>query len=129
MQTGAMAVKIVIEGQGFHLEAELSNAKATKRVAEALPLRASMSRWGDEYYGRVNLQIPEDPTGKEIIEVGEIAYCPPGKALCIFFGPTPASRDQRPRATSAVLPVGRVTAGLATLQGLGPSVRISFREA
>ena len=96
-----MAVRIVIEGKGCALEAELSDAPAARMIANALPLSASMSRWGDEYYGSVDLDVPEDSTGKVIMSVGEIAYWPPGKALCIFFGPTPASTDERPTAASA----------------------------
>jgi hypothetical protein len=94
-----------------------------------LPLEVKMSRWGDEYYGSVDLDIPEDATARELMDVGEIAYWPPGRALCIFFGRTPVSTDERPRAASAVLPVGRVTEGLAGLKSLGRSVRMSFRKA
>jgi len=122
-------VRIVIEGQGWSMEAELSDDPAARKVAEALPLSAHMSRWGDEYYGSVDLDIPEDATGRELMTVGEIAYWPPGKALCIFFGRTPVSTDERPRAASAVLPVGRVTEGVSSLKGLGKSARMSFRKA
>jgi hypothetical protein len=57
--------------------------------------------------------------------VGEIAYWPPGKAFCIFFGRTPASVDGAPRAASAVNPLGRLTGDAGafltkySLQGLG----------
>ena len=111
------------------MEAELSDAPAARKVAEALPLDAQMSRWGDEYYGSVDLDISEDVSGRELMAVGEIAWWPPGKALCIFFGRTPASTDDRPRAASAVLPVGRVTDGISSLKALGKSVRMSFQKA
>ncbi len=124
-----MAVRMTIEAQECRLEAELSDAAAARAVADALPLEAKMSRWGDEYYGGVNLEIPEDGTARELMSVGEIAYWPPGKALCIFFGRTPVSTDERPRAASPVLPVGRVTVGLSGLKDLGKSVRMSFRKA
>jgi hypothetical protein len=61
------------------------------------------------------------------MEVGEIAYWPPGKALCIFFGRTPASTDERPRAASPVIPIGRVTAGLDGLRPLGKRVKMKFQ--
>jgi len=124
-----MATKILIEGQGFLMEAELSDAPAAQQVANALPLGTRMSRWGDEYYGSVDLDISEDATAKEIMGVGEIAYWPPGKAMCIFFGRTPASTDERPRAASPVIPIGRVMSGLSGLRGLGKSVQMSFRRA
>jgi len=117
-----------METKGLTLEAELSDAPAARAVADALPLSARMSRWGDEYYGSVDLDIPDDGSGRDLMTVGEIAWWPPGKALCVFFGRTPASTDERPRAASAVLPVGRVTAGLDGLTGLGASIRVTFRK-
>jgi hypothetical protein len=124
-----MAQRIVMETKGLTLEAELSDAPAARAVADALPLSARMSRWGDEYYGSVDLDIPDDGSGRDLMTVGELAWWPPGKALCVFFGRTPASTDERPRAASAVLPVGRVTAGLDGLTGLGASIRVTFRKA
>jgi hypothetical protein len=129
IQTPVMATKIIIEAEKCRLEAELSDASAAQKIAEALPLSASMSRWGDEYYGSVGIDIPENATGREIMKAGELAYWPPGKALCIFFGPTPASTDEKPRAASAVLPVGQVTAGAECLKGLGARVKMSFKKA
>jgi len=123
-----MATKIVIEAGGHELSAELSDSAAAKAVTAALPLSSRMSRWGDEYYGSVGLNIAEDSTARELMEVTEIAFWPPGKALCIFFGRTPASTDESPKAASAVLPVGKVTGGLDALKGMGPSVRMVFRK-
>lgn len=82
---------------------------------------------GEEYYGSVGIDIPEDGTAREIMEVGEIAYWPPGRALCIFFGRTPASTDARPRAASPVMPIGRVIAGLGSLPPLGKHVKMKFQ--
>ena len=42
------------------------------------------------------------------VAVGALAYWPPGSAFCIFYGPTPVSRGDRPRAYSPVNPFGRV---------------------
>ena len=124
-----METSIVIEAGGKTLRAELNDSPAARRVAEALPLKVTMSRWGDEYYGSAGLVIPEDSSARELMEVGEIAYWPPGKALCIFFGPTPASTDDRPRAASGVLPIGRIMEGIGALPGLGSRVKAVFRKA
>jgi hypothetical protein len=127
--TAAMATSIVIEIGGRTLRASLGDSAAAKKVAAALPLTVTMSRWGDEYYGSAGLSIPEDASARELMEVGEIAYWGPGKALCIFFGPTPASTDDRPRAASGVLPVGKVTEGITELSGMGSRVKAVFRAA
>jgi hypothetical protein len=45
---------------------------------------------------------------REVVEVGDLGYWPPGKAFCIFFGPTPMSRSGEIRPASAVNIVGKV---------------------
>jgi len=122
-----MGKSIEIEVNGKKLKAILSDSAAAKKVADALPLRVAMSRWGDEYYGGCGLDIPEDPSAREMMEVGEIAYWSPGKALCIFFGPTPASTDERPRAASPVLPIGRIEGDISFLKSLGSRAAFGFR--
>jgi hypothetical protein len=117
-----MSQKISIEIEGQSLTAELNDSEAAKKLVGALPLRLRMSRWGDEYYGSCGLSIVLDDSAREVLEVGEIAYWPPGSALCLFFGPTPASTDGRPRAASEVVPLGRITGGAETLKTLGSTV-------
>jgi len=113
------AISIQIRGQSF--PAELNDNPAAAKLLEALPLRVRMSRWGEEYYGNCGLKL-SGAGGREIMEVGEIAYWPPGSALCFFFGPTPASTDDRPRAASPVLPLGRFSVGVEALKGFGSSI-------
>jgi len=104
------------------LEVELNDSPAAQALAKALPLKFRMSRWGDEYYGSCGLKLGEDLSARELMEVGELAYWPPGNALCIFFGPTPASTDDRPRAASPVIPLGRLRGDLGKLRSLSSSV-------
>lgn len=127
--TRSMSTRIRIEIGKLSLDAELSDASAAEEVARKLPLQVRMSRWGSEYYGDAGIAIKEDATARQLMEVGEIAYWPPGSALCIFFGPTPASTDERPRAASPVLPVGRILSDTGSLAGLGRSVRARFMKA
>jgi hypothetical protein len=61
------------------------------------------------------------------VEVGELGYWPVGHAFCIFFGPTPASTDERPRAYSPVNILGRVLGDATQLRGVrnGEAVRLT----
>ena len=77
-----------------------------RAIWEALPLESRASTWGDEIYSIPVDAEPEDP--KEIVEIGDLGYWPPGSAFCIFFGPTPASRGDEIRPASPVNVFGRV---------------------
>jgi uncharacterized protein len=84
----------------------------------ALPLSGEASRWGDELYFRTAVDVgPEN--ARERVEPGTIAYWPAGNALCLFWGPTPASEGEEPRAASPVNVVARVEdhSPLATVDG------------
>jgi len=77
------------------------NPQTAERIWAALPIKGNANRWGDEIYFSIPVNIEEE-NSKADVEVGAVAYWPPGNALCIFFGRTPASRSEKPRAASPV---------------------------
>ena len=88
--------------------AELDDTRAADVIWQALPLTSSAHTWGDEVY----FSIPVDTElekGQEVVNSGDLGYWPPGKAFCIFFGLTPASRGNEIRPASAVEVFGRLT--------------------
>jgi hypothetical protein len=119
-----MAVPVTLSIGEVVLRAELNDSAGAREIARRLPLTCTMSRWGEEYYGDCGVSLPAAADARELMEVGEIAFWPPGNALCIFFGQTPASTDARPRAASPVSPVGRLLEDPAPLRGMGRSVRM-----
>lgn len=96
------------------LDAELAQTPSARAVLEALPLETPFKTWGDEFYFEIPVDMGLDETATTDVEVGDIGYWPPGKALAIFFGPTPASTADRPVPASEVNLIGRI-AGDATL--------------
>ncbi|MCZ7394230.1 MAG: cyclophilin-like fold protein [Candidatus Methanoperedens sp.] len=72
-----------------------------------LPFESTAHRWGEEIYFDIPLDLKLE-NGKEVLDVGDIAYWPPGKNMCIFFGPTPSSKGGEVRAYSAVSVFGKV---------------------
>jgi len=87
--------------------AQLNDSDTARKIAEALPIEARASTWGDEIYFEIPVSCgAENP--KEVVGLGDLGYWPPGSALCIFFGPTPASRANEIRPASPVNIVGQV---------------------
>jgi hypothetical protein len=84
--------------------------KTVSALSQALPLKARARRWGKEVYFETPVAVDLEK-GAEVVEKGAIGYWPPGRALCLFFGPTPASKNpEEIRPASAVTVVGRILA-------------------
>ena len=127
MEEKIMSQKISIEIGGLTFTAQLYSGAADRKFASAMPKEFNVTRWGDEYYGNCGITLHEDDTARDIMRIGEIAYWAPGSAFCIFFGPTPASIDSRPRAASDVIPLGMIDGDVSALRSLGSSVQIKIR--
>jgi len=126
-----MTSKILIKAGSFTLNAVLNDTETAEAVTARLPVNVLMTRWGDEYYGDMGeaLGAGEAHDAREEMAVGEIAFWPPGNALCIFFGPTPASRGDEPRAASPVNPIGTVDGNATVLKALGRQAVVVFESA
>jgi len=98
---------IIIEISGKKIKGELNNSPTARKIYAALPLESNINRWGDEIYFEIPIES-EIENGVEFLEKGSLAYWPPGNAFCIFFGLTPASTDNRPRAAGPVNLVGNI---------------------
>lgn len=108
------------------LQGELNTSATAQEVAAQLPLSASASVWGDEIYFAIPVTAAEASDARAEVEIGTLAYWPPGNAFCIFYGPTPASRDTQPHAASPVNVIGRIQGDATALRGTrsGAAVRI-----
>jgi hypothetical protein len=110
------------------LDAELNDSKSAAAIAAALPIEAKAETWGDEIYFGIGLSLAgESP--REVVELGDLGYWPPGQAFCIFFGLTPMSRGDEIRPASAVNVVGRMVGDARAFKRVraGSRVRIEAR--
>ncbi len=103
-----MAVQIKITAGEVSVDAELNESATAEAIVEELPMKGSANRWGDEIYFAIPIDVDEAEDARTEMEVGELAYWPPGDAFCIFWGPTPASSGDEPRAASNVNPIGKI---------------------
>ncbi len=124
---------IVIESERVGtVPAQLDPALApatVEAIVRALPIEARAERWGDEVYFTVAVHA-ELENAVETVAVGDLGYWPPGRALCVFFGPTPASRHPGEiRPASAVNPVGRIVGDSRVFARVRAGDRILVRTA
>ena len=121
-----MANRVRIKIEGKSITAEINSSQTAKLFLKSLPLRLSMGRWGDEYYGDCGINTGREKDARADMEVGELAIWPDGSAFCIFFGPTPASTNGKPKAVSPVNPIGRIEGDVSFLKELPHSVKVEL---
>lgn len=100
------SIKIII-GKST-LRSELFDSPCAKQIVDCLPIETRPNEWGDEFYFTIPVKAALDDTATIRVKIGDIGYWPPGKALAIFFGPTPMSTGSDPIPASEVNLVGRV---------------------
>lgn len=100
--------RIRITARDISAEALLNESVTASKIWDSLPITAAANTWGDEIYFSISVNDKPSADAKEVVEIGELAYWPPGKAFCIFFGMTPASSNGQIRPASAVNPIGKI---------------------
>lgn len=113
-----------IEVSGLSLEAELTESVTARKILESLPLEGDATLWGDEIYFEIPLQLEPEADARADVSVGDLGYWPVGAAFCIFFGPTPVSTDDRPKAYSPVNVFGRLTGDPGRLKSVRDGARV-----
>ena len=82
--------------------------KTFQAIIENLPVEINITKWGDELYTERTQISANEENAKREVDYLDVAYWPEGNALCLFYGPTPISRDGQILAYSPVNIVGRI---------------------
>ncbi|MGI6037488.1 MAG: cyclophilin-like fold protein [Limnochordia bacterium] len=122
-----MAREIIIQAGSVTVEAELYDNATADAIWNGLPIEARGNRWGEEIYFSIPVKAPVvDP--HPVVELGELAFWPPGNAFCIFFGPTPASMGDECRAASAVSRFGRIKGDALQLTAVRSGEKVTVKK-
>ena len=124
-----MERKIIIEFNNLSFEGLLNDSNTSNLIWDSLPINSSVSTWGDEIYFSIPVN-DEEEDAKEVVELGDLGFWPPGNAFCIFFGLTPASSQGEIRPASPVNLIGNINGGLDALRQVSPgeNVKISRKD-
>ncbi|HZA70646.1 MAG TPA: cyclophilin-like fold protein [Nitrososphaeraceae archaeon] len=90
---------------------ELDDSRSPKTfqaIIEKLPVEINITKWGDELYTERTQISANEENAKREVDYLDVAYWPEGNALCLFYGPTPISKDGQILAYSPVNIVGRI---------------------
>src|SRR4030042_6755862 len=116
--------KIIISVNELKIEAELNDSSTAQVIYDAMPFSDTANRWGDEIYFTIPVHVEQEPDAKEEVEIGDLGFWPEGDAFCIFFGRTPVSKNEKPRAYSPVNIFGRITGDPSLLKKIQSGTEI-----
>ena len=121
---------ITIKAGTLTIDAILNDTEMANKIWDSMPISSSVNVWGDEIYFSIPVESTEDQNASDLVSSGDIAFWPPGNAFCIFFGRTPASTDDQPRAASAVNVFGHVDGDEKLFRGVagGTDIEIVAKE-
>ncbi|HRZ86315.1 MAG TPA: cyclophilin-like fold protein [bacterium] len=120
-------MKILFETQKVKFEGELNDTTAAQSVAAKLPFDLKLNTWGDELYFKVPAQCPAENATLDVA-VGDIAFWHEGGCLCVFYGRTPISPDNKPCPASEVTVIGKVSGDISPLKRIRSGERITVKK-
>ena len=83
--------------------------KTFKAIFDNLPVEVSINKWGEELYtDRTTITVEQEDNAKTEVNELDVAYWPEGNALCLFYGPTPISKNGKILAYSPVNIIGKI---------------------
>lgn len=118
-----MARRLRISAGGVVAVADLNESRTADLIWQALPIEARGSTWGEEIYFSIPVNMSEDDS-QSVVALGDIAYWPPGKAFCVFFGSTPASHGDEIRPASPVNVVGRINGDVRSFRKVASGAKV-----
>lgn len=87
---------------------ETNSPKTVKQFVKNLPFSLTLNVWGDEIYTSESpIDVPEE-NARSPVNLNDVAYWPTGKAICLFFGPTPIGKKGEITPASPVNVIGKI---------------------
>lgn len=120
-------IKIIFDTKEIIATVTDKNPKTADAIWNSLPLESTINTWGEEIYFGVAVKVGEE-NAQEEVEVGDVAYWPEGRCICIFFGRTPISKTDLPKASSPVNVFAKVEGNLKVLKTAIPGSVIRIEK-
>jgi hypothetical protein len=116
--------------QNIDLELDDSiSPKTVKSFLDNLPFTVGINLWGDEIYTDESPVNMGEENAKSPVELFDVAYWPSGKAICLFYGPTPIGKKNEIKPYSPVNVIGKISStDKRILSELKDGIKVTFQE-
>ncbi len=124
------SVIVDLKFQTIHLELDDSSSpKTVKKFLDCLPFSIGINLWGDEIYTNETPIDEQEENAKSLVDLMDVAYWPTGKAICLFFGPTPIGKEGEIKPNSPVNVIGKIkNTDKSILKKIDNGMKVTFRK-
>lgn len=116
-----------------NIELELDDSASPQTVnalLEHLPFTVGINLWGEEIYTDESPINVVAENAKPLVDLFDVAYWPNGKAICLFFGPTPIGKKGEIKPYSPVNVIGKIlNADKKILSKIKDGTSVTFRHS
>ena len=109
---------------------DINSPKTCANLLDSLPFSVNAHLWGEEIYTDESPITQPEENAKDLVELNDVAYWPNGKAICIFFGPTPIGKKGEIKPYSGVNVVGKIiNTGRSVIKNFREGTKITFQKS
>ena len=109
---------------------DTNSPKTCKSIIDSLPFSVSAYLWGEEIYTDESPIAQPEENAKDLVELNDVAYWPNGRAICLFFGPTPIGKKGEIKPYSGVNVVGKIiNTDMSVIENFKEGTNITFQKS
>ncbi|MCH9657750.1 hypothetical protein K0U27_03475 [archaeon] len=106
---------------------DIGSPNTVRDLLEKLPFTVDLNVWGDEIYTSKSPVSQPEENAKSPVSLNDVAYWPTGKAICLFYGPTPMGEPGEIMPASPVNVIGKIISPDKSILDSVNSERATFR--
>ena len=109
---------------------DTSSPKTCTNILKSLPFSVNAHIWGEEIYTDESPITQSEENAKALVNLNDVAYWPSGKAICLFFGPTPIGKKGEIKPYSPVNVVGKIIGSdKSVIKNFKEGTKITFQKS
>ena len=109
---------------------DTNSPKTCASLLQSLPFSVNAHVWGEEIYTDESPISQSEENAKSLVDLNVVAYWPSGKAICLFFGPTPIGKKGEIKPYSPVNIIGKIiNADKSVIKNFKEGTKITFQKS
>ena len=109
---------------------DTNSPKTSANILDSLPFSVNAHLWGEEIYTDESPITQAEENAKDLVDLNDVAYWPSGKAICLFFGPTPIGKKGEIKPYSPVNIIGKIiSADKSVIKNFKEGTKITFQKS